>query len=1400
MYSWIGLFSLLLAAVQVNSSTYYISPSSDDGCCSDISNLSKVIINVTDLNMSLILRPGNYSLVSDFTITRIKEFSLKSYSPVTINCGVSVRLRFNFTTYVHIQGITFNGCLDTEIRSVDKFIIKNSTFLIVNPMVYNGRAMVVTSSTVIVTKSHFISFHPGKQNGGAIYSSKSNIFISQSVFVNNSAHYGGVFYCQDSKIWIKSSSFAGNSARKGGVLYNKQKATEATEINSTLHEYLKTWIHNNDGNMDLLLRSNVACIGSNFSRNTATSNGGVIFSESSCNLYLDHSNFEFNVGKHGGVLLMRTFSVVIIYRSTFLNSKALKVGGVGYISNSTMTVMQSLFCHNRAGRHAGALYFTDRAKISIHSGIFHNNTANIVGGSLYLHGSSAILLTGLILFELNSAQYSAVINVYESDIICNGSLMIINNNGSIATAHSRGHFDGNLTFIDNIGSLYFFDSDVTISGSLSSTQHSRFKKVEQDYTLEGGCLTLFISRVVITGTVALTDSSATNGGGLLSITSRIILDRNGRFTVINNTAVDTGGGMYLYHSELYVQGPILIHGNVANKFGGGIHCISSTIVIIINRHNSHIRLKNNTANSGGGICLEASSKFYVKRRSAPMHAMAVEYIDNSANFGGAIFVADNTTISTCASSEVQSVTAASQSECFIQILRPITARENYPHIRHVFLFEENFANMSGAKLYGGLLDRCTVNAFGKNIRYANIPNSFDSIMNDTTSDPVRVCICNPGSDAVNCSYVPKVKHFRKGSNLTLKLAAVDQLNHTVPATIRSSLYSRRGHLGDGQQAQRIEAACTDLNFSIISPLNYSDKLYLYAEGPCNSLGISSLRIKIQFVPCHCPVGFEPVTAIIDRCVCGCHHVLKVIFPFIRDSDCDSETFLLERRKDFWITTINQTGTTLTFLSYQHCPSDYCYPSTTPVYIDFNISSGSDAQCAFDRTGVLCGSCQPNLTLSLGSSRCIECPHLWPAVTVAFTIGVFLAGLCLVALILTLNLTVAMGTLNGMIFYANVLATNQQFFMPFDRPTLHNALIAWLNLDVGFDLCFFKGLNAYAKAWLQIVFPVYIIIIVVAVIITSHYSRRFANLISRKNPVAALATLILLSYAKLLHSTIGILSYAILRYTPLDEKDSFIKVVWLSDGSVPYLDGTHIPLFIIAVVIVVLGFIYTFLLFMWQWLVKFSNKVLFRWMKNTKLSSFIDAYHAPYVARNRYWTGLLLLARVILYLTAAINVSGEPSINLLAILLIIGSISLLHAYSGMSIYKRQISNILEFTTYFNILAFVVFKFYIQVAGGDHAVVAYISISIQIVIFLCSMVHHVTLEFCIVDKIKGTQWYKNHFSRDLCAPLLEPQVQYRAPCQTVTFSEVVLKKPEALKSSGTECEREGFSLFSMESSDL
>ena len=104
---------------------------------------------------------------------------------------------------------------------------------------------------------------------------------------------------------------------------------------------------------------------------------------------------------------------------------------------------------------------------------------------------------------------------------------------------------------------------------------------------------------------------------------------------------------------------------------------------------------------------------------------------------------------------------------------------------------------------------------------------------------------------------------------------------------------------------------------------------------------------------------------------------------------------------------------------------------------------------------------------------------------------------------------------------------------------------------------------YFKVWLQLLFPLYLILLVVAVILACKYSIKLAKLIGKQNPIATLATLILLSYARLLHSTISIFSYAALRYTPIDKNYSFEKVVWLSDASILYLSGRHIPLFIMV---------------------------------------------------------------------------------------------------------------------------------------------------------------------------------------------------------------------------------------------
>ena len=165
------------------------------------------------------------------------------------------------------------------------------------------------------------------------------------------------------------------------------------------------------------------------------------------------------------------------------------------------------------------------------------------------------------------------------------------------------------------------------------------------------------------------------------------------------------------------------------------------------------------------------------------------------------------------------------------------------------------------------------------------------------------------------------------------------------------------------------------------------------------------------------------------------------------------------------------------------------------------------------------------------------------------------------------------------------------------------------------------MDAYSNTWLQFVFPVYIWLLIGLMILVSHYSHRFANLLGN-NPVSVLATLILLSYAKILHTLITVVSF-----TNFEYPDSHYKRwVWLYDANIDYLK--HIPLFLVAVLVFFFLFLpYTLLLLFGQWLQAISHLRLFSWVNSARLKPFMDSYHAPYKAKH----GLLLVLRFVLLL-------------------------------------------------------------------------------------------------------------------------------------------------------------------------
>ena len=89
----------------------------------------------------------------------------------------------------------------------------------------------------------------------------------------------------------------------------------------------------------------------------------------------------------------------------------------------------------------------------------------------------------------------------------------------------------------------------------------------------------------------------------------------------------------------------------------------------------------------------------------------------------------------------------------------------------------------------------------------------------------------------------------------------------------------------------------------------------------------------------------------------------------------------------------------------------------------------------------------------------------------------------------------------------------------------SVLIAWLNLDIGIEICFYSSMDMFAKAWLQFLFPVYVWILVAIMIISSHYSIRASKIFGTNSP-KVLVTLLLLMYTKILDAVLT-LSWIIL---------------------------------------------------------------------------------------------------------------------------------------------------------------------------------------------------------------------------------------------------------------------------------
>ena len=230
-------------------------------------------------------------------------------------------------------------------------------------------------------------------------------------------------------------------------------------------------------------------------------------------------------------------------------------------------------------------------------------------------------------------------------------------------------------------------------------------------------------------------------------------------------------------------------------------------------------------------------------------------------------------------------------------------------------------------------------------------------------------------------------------------------------------------------------------------------------------------------------------------------------------------------------------------------------------------------------------------------------------------------------------------------YSCMVTSSERYFLSFLSPNFVTVFKFWLNLDVGFDICLFKGMDKYDKVQIQLVFPIYIILLVIIITILSECSTKFARIIGKGNPIAVLTTMILLSYTKFFNIVIGSVSLLYLkpaygsRNLNITRFDQFKQIHPESFA----LDKKDYSMIIFAPIIFLIGILYTSIVFFWPWLLNHQDRFIFKWVKYQKLHHFMEPHHAPYTSKHRYWTGLLLLVRVVLYFERVLNFFQDPQI-------------------------------------------------------------------------------------------------------------------------------------------------------------
>ena len=904
---------------------------------------------------------------------------------------------------------------------------------------------------------------------------------------------------------------------------------------------------------------------------------------------------------------------------------------------------------------------------------FEQNAGDVT--SLFIQDKSRVQVTGILEILNHKHGYAGIFLKSESALILNGIGRFWNNtfhNSVIRQERSRLRTYGNMSFENNSGN--------------------------------SPCVFRVRSSAEINGTIMFRN----NSGVLYLVDSTTTIDGVSSFMYNNIHDFGIGGAIAMFRSKLSLSGNYLFEGNSVNDVDGGvIYGHISTLIFMGN--GSFI---GNSARYGGAIYLQNKPMIQLREETT------IRFMNNTAIKGGAFYIFGSLDTFQCINNTEVSIETP---PCFIDLQNSIDD--------HSLIFRNNTGKEGGSILQLKVVEDFNLAEQGTNIltscdncalsvftRDKSKTNSIPLLSSDT----IRLCFCRDNKP--DCTQDHQSVRVIRGQQFSISMTVLtfDLFRANQSHIIRSyfeSLEDDKMRNFNGN-SQPLEEGCNPLTYTLETT---SDKevIIISADESCE---VSNAQLSMTVTFDNCPEGFSISDG---KCVCD-----ERIKQFLESCDVNNKTVTKKVSNiNTWIKPYfsNQTNTYIGMIYYEHCPVDYCSSSVVEVF-----PLDPDSQCNHSHAGIVCGKCRDGYSRILGSSKCETCSnwHLF----LLLPIGIL--GILLICFLFLTQLTVATGTIHGLVLYANIVNAYRSVFFPgpdhfFEAYTV---FISWLNLDFGIETCFYNGLDQLSYSGWQFVFPIYLWIIVGFIVIICHWSVRLSKIFGSSDPVAVLATIILLSYNKLLQNVIEIFTVAYLSYPP--NATNVNSIAWYLDSNITYGEGAHLILCIVALVVTILLFLpYTLVLVFAQLLQK--SNFISACLQRLRLTPFIKVYQAPYKSSTRFWIGLCLLLRCALLITYAS--ADNSSIGLLATaILCFLLVGIIVVFRG--VYSKHRLDVLEVSFIINlgILSLVTYHFLNADINIKPLAPAYISVSIAFITFLGIVISQIVWrlkKFSKIEKITG-----------------------------------------------------------------